>query len=73
MKIGNADASKNNKNKNKFVQLNAPIKQISKRINSTQNNSIFTPEYQAVNKEISSTNVLKIINGRLKLLFNSNR
>jgi hypothetical protein len=38
-----------------------------------QNKTMFTPEYQAVIREINKTNVLKIMNGKLKLLFNSKR
>jgi hypothetical protein len=38
-----------------------------------QNKAIFVPEYQAVINDNSNTNVLKIINGKLKLLLSSNK
>jgi len=73
MKIGKADASKNSKKINKFVQLKAPTKQISKSNIITQNNSMLTPEYHDVKTEIIKTNELKIRNGKFKLFVNSKR
>lgn len=73
IKIGNADASKNNKNTNKLVQLNAPTRQTSKSSIKVQNKIIFILEYHEVIKDSINTNVLKIINGRLRLLLTSNK
>ncbi len=67
IKTGSADASKNNKNKNKFVHENAHNKHNSIIKNKHDTSKIFIVEYQEVSNEIIKINVLNSKNGKLIL------